>query len=134
MHLAATEHLTDTKHAHPPSSRNTAKERRPHGRSSKNGVVSFLLVVQPGLVAADGLARLPDGFEVATRRHVIVVEWAPEEGCSGTRPSPDSGRTTESVCEGQLSTKTTQDGGLPTIWAAARLLARAECAGPDGGG
>lgn len=30
--------------------------------------------------------------------------------------------------------KDEQDGGLPTIWAAARLLARAECAGPDGGG
>ena len=41
--------------------------------------VPFLWVVRPGLVTADGLTWLPDGFKEATRGRGMVVEWAPQE-------------------------------------------------------
>ncbi|VAI24382.1 unnamed protein product [Triticum turgidum subsp. durum] len=68
--------------------------------------VPFLWVVRPGLVAADGLTRLPDGFEEATRGRGMVVEWAPQEevlrhaAVAGFWTHGGWNSTTESVCEG----------------------------------
>lgn len=68
--------------------------------------VPFLWVVRPGLVAADGLTRLPDGFEAATSGRGMVVEWAPQEevlrhpAVAGFWTHGGWNSTTESVCEG----------------------------------
>ena len=68
--------------------------------------VPFLWVVRSGLVTADGLTWLPDGFEEATHGRGMVVEWAPQEevlqhaAVAGFWTHGGWNSTTESVCEG----------------------------------
>ncbi|KAF0912273.1 hypothetical protein E2562_013956 [Oryza meyeriana var. granulata] len=71
--------------------------------------VPFLWVVRPGLVcgrAPDEPARLPEGFEAATRGRGVVVEWAPQEevlrhrAVGGFWTHNGWNSTAESVCEG----------------------------------